>query len=135
MGLSSLLLLQLHIFERTRMQHKGAAVLVGVNGLLALEAIDRDLLNGLLQKAIKLEGSGVSCQWGRASHTGHCMTTTSSSDRRGRPRSVQAPCEVQLLTACMLVCPPGPADRYNMHTGEWMEFTAMSNDKFKELYG
>lgn len=27
------------------------------------------------------------------------------------------------------------ADRYNMHTGEWMEFTAMSNDKFKELYG
>jgi hypothetical protein len=58
-ALSCLLLLQLHIFERTRMQHKGAAVLVGVNGLLALEAIDRDLLDGLLQKAIRLEGSGV----------------------------------------------------------------------------
>lgn len=75
--------LKLHIFERTRMQHKGAAVLVGVNGLLALEAIDRDLLDGLLQKAIRLEGS----------------------------------------------------DRYNMHTGEWIEYNAMSNDKFKELYG
>lgn len=44
-------------------------MLVGVNGLLALEAIDKDLLNGLLQKAIKLEGSGVSCQWGTASDT------------------------------------------------------------------
>jgi hypothetical protein len=28
-----------------------------------------------------------------------------------------------------------PADRYNMNTGEWIEFTPMSNDKFKELYG
>lgn len=33
-------------------------MLVGVNGLLALEAIDKQLLDGLLQKAIKLEGSG-----------------------------------------------------------------------------
>lgn len=28
-----------------------------------------------------------------------------------------------------------PADRYNMHTGEWIEYTAMSNDLFKEKYG
>jgi hypothetical protein len=37
----------------------------------------------------------------------------------------------KLLFVPCLLC----ADRYNMHTGEWMEFTAMSNDKFKELYG
>lgn len=42
------------------MSHKGAAVLVGVNGLLALEAIDKQMLQGLLEKAIRLEGSGVS---------------------------------------------------------------------------
>lgn len=65
------------------MTHKGAAVLVGVNGLLALEAIDKQLLQGLLDKSIKLEGS----------------------------------------------------DRYNMHTGEWIEYTAMSNDRFKDQYG
>lgn len=41
------------------MSHKGAAVLVGVNGLLALGAIDKQLLQGLLQKAIRLEGSGT----------------------------------------------------------------------------
>lgn len=40
------------------MSAKGAAVLVGLNGLLALEAIDKALLQGLLDKAIKLEGSG-----------------------------------------------------------------------------
>lgn len=50
---------QVHVFERTRMTHKGAAVLVGVNGLLALEAIDKQLLDGLLQQAIRLEGSGA----------------------------------------------------------------------------
>jgi hypothetical protein len=27
------------------------------------------------------------------------------------------------------------ADRYNMDTGEWIEYTPMSNDKFKEQYG
>jgi hypothetical protein len=41
------------------MSHKGAAVLVGVNGLLALEAIDKQMLQGLLEKAIRLEGSGA----------------------------------------------------------------------------
>lgn len=50
--------MQVHVFERTAMTHKGAAVLVGVNGLLALEAIDHQLLEGLLAKAIRLEGSG-----------------------------------------------------------------------------
>lgn len=40
------------------MSHKGAAVLVGVNGLLALEAIDKQMLQGLLDKSIRLEGSG-----------------------------------------------------------------------------
>lgn len=49
---------QVHVFERTNMSAKGAAVLVGVNGLLALEAIDKALLQGLLDKSIKLEGSG-----------------------------------------------------------------------------
>lgn len=65
------------------MQHKGAAVLVGVNGLLALEAIDRTLLDGLLQKAIKLEGSGVLCVSGAGPHTQrHRVTTTTSSNRQ-----------------------------------------------------
>jgi hypothetical protein len=55
----SMLCCQVHVFERTNMSHKGAAVLVGVNGLLALEAIDQQMLQGLLEKAIKLEGSGA----------------------------------------------------------------------------
>lgn len=33
-------------------------MLVGVNGLLALEAIDKQMLQGLLDKSIRLEGSG-----------------------------------------------------------------------------
>jgi hypothetical protein len=40
------------------MTARGAAILVGVNGLKALQAIDPVLLDGLLAKATKLEGSG-----------------------------------------------------------------------------
>lgn len=48
-----------HIFEKTAMTARGAAILVGVNGLKALQAIDPQLLDGLLAKATKLEGSGA----------------------------------------------------------------------------
>ncbi len=41
------------------MTQKGAAVMVGVNGLLALEAVDQQMLQGLLEKAIKLEAAGA----------------------------------------------------------------------------
>jgi hypothetical protein len=37
-----------------------------------------------------------------------------------------------MLHLCVGVC---FADRYNMDTGEWIEYTPMSNDKFKEQYG
>jgi hypothetical protein len=47
-----------HVFEKTAMTARGAAILVGVNGLKALQAIDPVLLDGLLAKATKLEGSG-----------------------------------------------------------------------------
>jgi hypothetical protein len=47
-----------HGFEKTAMTARGAAILVGVNGLKALQAIDPVLLDGLLGKATKLEGSG-----------------------------------------------------------------------------
>lgn len=47
-----------HLWERSSMRARGAAVLVGVNGLLALEAIDPAMLEGLLNKSIKLDGSG-----------------------------------------------------------------------------
>ncbi|WIA35368.1 hypothetical protein OEZ86_003819 [Tetradesmus obliquus] len=72
-----------HVFEKTAMTARGAAILVGVNGLKALQAIDPQLLAGLLAKATKLEGS----------------------------------------------------DRYNMITGEHIEFMAMRNDMFQEKYG
>jgi hypothetical protein len=48
-----------HIFEKTAMTARGAAILVGVNGLKALQAIDPALLDALLAKATKLEGSGA----------------------------------------------------------------------------
>lgn len=49
---------QVHVFERTAMAARGAAVMVGVNGLKALQAIDERVLQRLLAQAIKLEGSG-----------------------------------------------------------------------------
>jgi hypothetical protein len=48
-----------HVFEKTAMTARGAAILVGVNGLKALQAIDPVLLDGLLAKATKLKGSGA----------------------------------------------------------------------------
>jgi 2-polyprenyl-6-methoxyphenol hydroxylase-like FAD-dependent oxidoreductase len=50
--------MSIHVFERTNMNARGAAVMVGVNGLLALNAIDPQLPKSLLSKAIRLEGSG-----------------------------------------------------------------------------
>ncbi|KAI8473272.1 MAG: hypothetical protein J3K34DRAFT_411487 [Monoraphidium minutum] len=49
--------LRVHLFEKTAMTGRGAAILVGVNGLKALHAIDAGLTEDLLAKAIKLEGS------------------------------------------------------------------------------
>lgn len=49
-----------HVFEKTSMKARGAAILVGVNGLKALQAINPELLRGLLSRATKLEGSGES---------------------------------------------------------------------------
>ncbi|KAF6255561.1 hypothetical protein COO60DRAFT_1702741 [Scenedesmus sp. NREL 46B-D3] len=73
----------IHVFEKTAMTARGAAILVGPNGLKALHAVDPALLEGMLAKATKLEGS----------------------------------------------------DRYNMHTGEHMEYMAMRNEAFQEKYG
>jgi hypothetical protein len=53
--------LKVRVFERGAMAARGAAILVGVNGLKALDAIDPALLERLLSKAIRLEGSGA---WG-----------------------------------------------------------------------
>lgn len=58
--------LRVHVFEKTNMTARGAAVLVGVNGLLALEAIGGGMVDKLLDKAITLEGSGTAnwaCCW------------------------------------------------------------------------
>jgi hypothetical protein len=51
--------LTVHLFERGSMDARGAAILVGVNGLKALHAIDPTLVDRLLAKAIRLEGSGA----------------------------------------------------------------------------
>ncbi|KAF8060567.1 Zeaxanthin epoxidase [Scenedesmus sp. PABB004] len=48
---------EVRVFERTARTARGEAVLVGVNGLKALAAIDPALTDGLLRKAIRLEGS------------------------------------------------------------------------------
>ena len=50
--------LKVHVFEKTNMTARGAAVLVGVNGLKALDAIGGGILDRLLAGATKLEGSG-----------------------------------------------------------------------------
>jgi 2-polyprenyl-6-methoxyphenol hydroxylase-like FAD-dependent oxidoreductase len=50
--------LRVQLFEKTRLTGRGAAILVGINGLKALKAIDPAMLDDLLSKAIKLEGSG-----------------------------------------------------------------------------
>lgn len=50
--------LRIHVFEKTSMTARGAAVLVGVNGLKALEAIGGEILERLLAGATKLDGSG-----------------------------------------------------------------------------
>lgn len=51
----------IHVFEKTAMTARGAAILVGPNGLKALHAVDPALLEGMLAKATKLEGSGECC--------------------------------------------------------------------------
>ncbi|GBF88144.1 FAD NAD(P)-binding domain-containing protein [Raphidocelis subcapitata] len=57
--------LRVGLFERTPMTARGAGVLVGVNGLLALNAINPAIVEGLLARAIKLEGSErYSCDTG-----------------------------------------------------------------------
>eukprot|EP00775_Hariotina_reticulata_P007829 gene7829-8026_t len=75
--------LSIRVFEKTNMNARGAAVMVGVNGLLALNAIDPQLPEFLLRKAIRLEGS----------------------------------------------------ERYNMNTGQFIEFMAMRNDDMQSKYG
>lgn len=50
--------LSIHVFEKTNMTARGAAVLVGVNGLKALEAIGGGILDRMLAGATRLEGSG-----------------------------------------------------------------------------
>jgi ribulose 1,5-bisphosphate synthetase/thiazole synthase len=47
-----------HVFERSAMKARGAAIVVGVNGLKALHAISPALLDTLLANAIQLEGAG-----------------------------------------------------------------------------
>jgi hypothetical protein len=106
------------------MSHRGAAVLVGVNGLLALEAIDPSLVQGLLDKAITLEGSGELPLLLRA-WLWLCRTA-------GRRRATTLACRNR---RCCCAATKHRTDRYNMHTGEWLEYMPMSNDKFKERYG
>lgn len=48
-----------HVFERTAMKSRGAAIIIGVNGLKALHAISPALLDTLLANAIQLEGAGA----------------------------------------------------------------------------
>jgi shikimate 5-dehydrogenase len=54
---------QIHVFEKTSMKARGAAILVGVNGLKALHAISPSLLDSMVANATKLEGAGEAVPW------------------------------------------------------------------------
>jgi 2-polyprenyl-6-methoxyphenol hydroxylase-like FAD-dependent oxidoreductase len=49
--------LRIKVFEKTEMTARGAAVLVGVNGLKALQAIDPTLLQNMQSRSIQLQKS------------------------------------------------------------------------------
>lgn len=49
---------EIHVFEKTSMKARGAAILVGANGLKALHAISPSLLDTMVANATKLEAAG-----------------------------------------------------------------------------
>lgn len=55
---------EIHVFEKTSMKARGAAILVGANGLKALHAISPSLLDTMVANATKLEAAGGHiCCW------------------------------------------------------------------------
>lgn len=82
--------LRVHVFEKTDMRARGAAVLVGANGLMALNAIDSSITNRLITQAITLEGAGEQQQqrrrwrWRQQSSSRGSDGNSSSSGSGGR---------------------------------------------------
>jgi 2-polyprenyl-6-methoxyphenol hydroxylase-like FAD-dependent oxidoreductase len=54
--------LRVHVFEKSDLRARGAAVMVGANGLMALDAIDSSIVARLMDKAVNLKGAGAHAQ-------------------------------------------------------------------------
>lgn len=126
--------LDVRLFERSNMGARGAAVLVGVNGLLALEAIDKSLVDALLAKAIALDGSGKQ----RRRRQRLVLDAASSAGRLDTLRGARAAATHN--PKHVHETPPTHAhkhitDRYSFEGGEWLEYLPQRNDEFKERFG